>query len=91
MPNKVISVVIWGDKMTGDISQVVRFHASKEVARKYLQTRRVDKWPSEWFGKIDWKNLDLLAVKDKLDMYKIWKSTQNLGFCCTRAQLGRYS
>jgi hypothetical protein len=39
LPREDIALVIWGNKVTGDISQPLRFHASKEVARSYLQTR----------------------------------------------------
>ncbi len=39
---------------------------------------------------VDWEHLDL-ALAQKLDMYKIWRSKQNSGFCGTRVQVGRYS
>jgi hypothetical protein len=32
-----------------------------------------------------------LALKNKRDMYKIWRSKQNSGFCGTRVQVGLYS
>ena len=43
LPKEDIALVIWGNKITGDISPHLRFHASKEVARKYLASRRKDK------------------------------------------------
>ncbi len=39
---------------------------------------------------MDWEHLEL-AMKTKPDMYKIWRSKQNSGFCGTRVQVGRYS
>jgi len=39
---------------------------------------------------VDWEHLEL-AMKTKPDMYKIWRSKQNSGFCGTRVQVGRYS
>jgi hypothetical protein len=39
---------------------------------------------------VDWQHLEL-AMKTKPDMYKIWRSKQNSGFCGTRVQVGRYS
>jgi hypothetical protein len=38
LPRKVVALVIWGNKVTGNISSPLRFHASKELARNYLQT-----------------------------------------------------
>jgi hypothetical protein len=81
---------IWGNKLTGDISSPLRFHASKEVARKYLATRKKDKWSNKRFDAVDWGHLDL-ALKSKEDMYKIWRSTQHSGFCGTRVLVSRYS
>ncbi len=36
LPKEDVALVIWGNKITGDISPHLRFHASKEVAQKYL-------------------------------------------------------
>jgi hypothetical protein len=36
LPNEDVALMIWAEKITGDISSPLRFHASKEVARKYL-------------------------------------------------------
>ncbi len=38
LPHKDVTLVIWGNKVTGDICTPLRFHASKEVARNYLRT-----------------------------------------------------
>ncbi len=80
-----VAVVIWGNKITDDISYPIRFHASKEVARQYLGNRKKNPWPNEQFDKVDWEHLDL-AMKTKTDMYKIWRSKQTSGFCGTRAK-----
>ena len=90
LPKEDVALVIWGNKITGDISPHLRFHASKEVARKYLASRRKDKWSSDRFNAVDWEHLDL-ALRNKPDMYKIWRSKQHSGFCGTRVQVGRYS
>jgi hypothetical protein len=36
LPKEDVALVIWGNKITGDISPHLRFHANKEVAWKYL-------------------------------------------------------
>ena len=90
LPREDVALVIWGNKITGDISPHLRFHASKEVARKYLASRPRNKWSAERFDQVDWEHLDL-ALKNKPDMYKIWRSKQHSGFCGTRVQVGRYS
>ena len=90
LPKEDAALVIWGNKITGDISPHLRFHASKEVARKYLASRPRNKWSNDRFNAVDWEHLDL-ALKNKPDMYKIWRSKQHSGFCGTRVQVGRYS
>jgi hypothetical protein len=90
LPREDVAVVIWGHKITDDISHSIRFHASKEVARQYLGNRKKNPWPNERFNKVDWEHLDL-ALKNKSDMYEIWRSKQNSGFCGTRVQVGLYS
>ncbi len=90
LPKEDVALVIWGTKITGDIAPPLRFHASKEVARKYLATHKKDKWSNEHFDAVDWEHLDL-ALKNKTDMYKMWQSKQHLGFCSTRVQVGCYS
>ncbi len=71
LPKEDVALIIWGTKITGDISPHLRFHASKEVARRYLASRPKDKWLNEWFNAVDWEHLDL-ALKNKADMYRIW-------------------
>jgi hypothetical protein len=78
LPKEDVAVVIWGNKITNDISNPIRFHASKEVARQYLGNRKKNPWPLD------------LAMKTKTDMYKIWRSKQTLDFCGTRVQVGQY-
>ncbi len=82
LPREDVALVIWGNKVTGDISTPLRFHASKEVARNYLRTCMRDKWPNKLFEEVDWEHLEL-ALKNKPDMYKVWQSKQTSGFCGT--------
>jgi hypothetical protein len=51
------SLIVWGDKITGDISGLLRFHASKELSQT----------PPE-----DWEHLDLV-LESKADNCKIWR------------------
>jgi hypothetical protein len=71
------ALVVWGEKITGDISQKICFHACKEEARKHLQTWKVNHWSAESFEEVDWEHLDL-SLAQKPDMYKIWRSKQKL-------------
>jgi hypothetical protein len=89
LPKEDVALVIWGNKITGDISPHLRFHASKEVAQRYLASQPRDKWSTERFDAVDWEHLDL-ALKNKADMYRIWRSKQHSGYCGTRVQVGRY-
>ncbi len=89
LPKEDVALFIWGNKLTGNIASPLRFHASKEVARKYPATHKKDKWSNERFNAVDWEHLDL-ALKSKEDVYKIWRSKQHLGFCGTRVQVSRY-
>jgi hypothetical protein len=70
LPRKDMALVIWGNKVKGNISTRLRFHASKELARNYLSTRTRDKQPNEHFDEFDWEHLEL-ALKNKADMYKV--------------------
>jgi hypothetical protein len=90
LPHEDVTLVIWGNKVTGDISTPLLFHASKELARNYLRTRTRDKWPNERFEEVDWEHLKL-ALKNKPDMYKVWRSKQTSGFCGTQVRVGKYS
>ncbi len=54
LPKEDVAVVIWGNKITNDISYPIRFHASKEVARQYLGNRKKNPWPNEQFDEVDW-------------------------------------
>ena len=53
LPKEDVALVIWGVKITGDISPHLRFHASKEVARKYLACRSKNKWSNDCFDAVD--------------------------------------
>ena len=79
LPKEDVAVVFWGNKITNDLSSPIRFHTSKEVARQYLGNSKKNPWPNEKFDELDWEHLKL-AMKTKPDMYKIWRSKQNLGF-----------
>ncbi len=46
LPKEDVAVVIWGNKITDDVSHPIRFHASKEVARQYLGNRKKNLWPN---------------------------------------------
>ncbi len=78
LPKEDVALVIWGNKVTGNISLPLRFHASKEVAGKHLATCKKDKWSNKGFNAVDWEHLDL-ALRNKTDMYKIWQSKQHSG------------
>ena len=82
LPREDVALVIWGNKVTGDISTPLRFHASKEIARNYLRTQTKDTWTNKQFDQVDWENLEL-ALQNKADMYKVWRSKQTSGFCGT--------
>jgi len=90
LPREDVALIIKGNKVTNDLSHPLRFHASKESARSYLTTRMTKQWTEEAFEEVDWENLES-AQKNKSDMYKVWRSKQNSGFCGTRVQAGRYS
>jgi hypothetical protein len=51
------SIVIWGNKITSNISHPVGFHASKETARSLLPDTK--KWLQNHFEEVDWENLNL--------------------------------
>jgi hypothetical protein len=86
-----VALIIWGDKITGNISNSLRFHASKSVARKYhIHQWKKGKWTTKQFKEVDWEHLDH-ALKSKPNNYKVWQSKQTSRFCGTRVQVGLYS
>jgi hypothetical protein len=86
-----VALIVWGDKIKGDISSSLRFHASKSVARKYhIYQQKKSKWTTKQFEEVDWEHLDH-ALKSKPDSYKVWQSKQTSGFCSTQVQVGLYS
>jgi hypothetical protein len=89
LPCKDVTLIVWGSKITGDISGPLRFHTSKTTARTYLQQRKKNKWTNKQFDEVDWDHLDS-AMKSKANMYKIWWSKQASGFCGTQAQVRIY-
>jgi hypothetical protein len=44
LPLEDMALIVWGNKVTGDVPVLLRFHASKTVARKYLQQWKHNKW-----------------------------------------------
>jgi hypothetical protein len=40
LPREDVALIVWGDKITGDILGPLKFYASKLVARKYLTHQR---------------------------------------------------
>jgi hypothetical protein len=90
LPWEDVALIVSGNKVNEDVSVPLRFHASKTVARKYLQQQKQNKWTAEQFEEVDWEYLDL-ALKNKSDSFKIWQSKQTSGFCGTRSQVKRYS
>ncbi len=54
-----------------------------------MSNKKKNPWPNEQFDEVNWEHLDL-ALKNKPNMYKIWRPKQNSGFCGTRVQLGLY-
>ncbi len=91
LPREDVVLLVRGDKITGDISGPLRFHASKAVARMYhIHQRKKGKWTQAQFKEVGWDHLHL-ALNSKADNYKIWRSKQTSGFCGTRVQVGLYS
>jgi hypothetical protein len=70
------ALIIWGDKITGNISSSLCFHVSKLVARKYhIHQQKKGKWTTKQFEEVDWEHLDH-ALKSKPNTYKVWQSKQ---------------
>ncbi len=91
LPREDVALIVWGDKVTSNISGPLHFHGSKAVACKYhIHQRKKGKWTHEQFEDVDWEHLDL-ALKSKADNYKIWRSKQTSSFCGSRVQVSLYS
>jgi hypothetical protein len=80
LANKDVALIIWGNKIIGNTSSPLRFHASKEVPRKYLANCKKDKWSNKNFNAVDWEHWEL-ALKNKRwictgygGLSKIWAS-----------------
>ncbi len=90
-PREDIALIVWGDKIMGNISSSLCFHTIKSVACKYhIPQRKKGKWTTKQFNEVDWEHLDH-ALKSKPNNYKVWRSKQTFGFCGTRVQVGLYS
>ncbi len=50
LPREDVAIVIWGNKITNDVSHPVRLHASKEIARRILTDTK--KWPQDRFEEL---------------------------------------
>jgi hypothetical protein len=90
LPQEDVALIVWGNIVTGDVSVPLRFHASKTVARKYLQQQKHNKWMAKQFEEVNWEHLDL-ALKNKGYNYKIWRSKETSRFCGTRSQVKLHS
>jgi hypothetical protein len=91
LPRENVTLIVWGDKITGNILGPLRFHASKLLAHKCLtHQQKKNKWTHDQVEKVNWEYLDL-ALKSKTDNYRIWQSKQTSGFYGTQMQVGLYS
>ena len=69
-----VALIVWGNKIMGDISSSLLFHASKSVACKYhIHQCKKGKWTTEQFKEVDWEHLDH-TLKSKPNNYKVWRS-----------------
>ncbi len=59
LPKEDMALVMRGNKVTGNISSPLRYHAIKEVVRQYLRMRTKDNWSNNKFDAVDWEHLDL--------------------------------
>ena len=69
-----MALLLWGDKITGNISDLLRLHTSKAVTRKYhIHQWKKGKWTQAQFKEVDWDHLHL-ALKSKANNFKVWRS-----------------
>jgi hypothetical protein len=91
LPREDVALIVWGDKIMGNISSSLHFHTRKSVACKYhIHQRKKGKCTTKQFKEVDWEHLDQ-ALKSKPNNYKVWRSKQTSGFCSTHMQVGLYS
>jgi hypothetical protein len=58
LPQEDVALIVWGNKITGNIPNSLRFHASKSVARKYhIHQWKKGKWTTNQFKEVDWEHL----------------------------------
>ena len=88
LPGENAVVLDMGRKVTGDISDVVRYAKGLEDVRIFLVEKR--KWYVEQCDQVDWRNLHK-TLKNKPDGYRTWLSKQHSDFCATRMMVGYYS
>ncbi len=63
-PWEDVAIIVWGDKIAGNIVGPLRFHASKTVARKYLtHQQKKNKWTHDQFEEVHWEHLDLALTQ----------------------------
>jgi hypothetical protein len=53
LPKEDVAVVIWGNKITDDISHTIRLQASKEAAKKYWGNKKKNPWTNKRSDKVD--------------------------------------
>jgi hypothetical protein len=53
LPKEDVVLILWGNKVTVDISFPLRCHTSKEVPRQHLGTSRKDKWSNDKCNAVD--------------------------------------
>jgi hypothetical protein len=53
LPWEDVALIVWGNKVIGDVLVPLHFHASKTVARKYLQQRKHNKLMAKQFEEVD--------------------------------------
>jgi hypothetical protein len=88
LPREDVALIVWGDKIRGNISSSLSSHARKSVARKYhIHQQKKGKWTTEQFEEVDWEHMDH-ALKSKPNNYKVWQSKQTSGLCGTQVQVG---
>jgi len=77
LPKEDVAVVIWGNKITDDVSSLIRFHVSKEVARQYLGNRKKNPWTNKKFDEVDWEHLELaMKTRDQSTSRKIFGNSR---------------
>ena len=74
--------------MTSELEKPIRFEVGRQQAEQFLINEKG--WSEEHSKEVDCPHLDNTTEK-KPDIYKLWLSKQQTGFCGTRVQVGYYS